>query len=192
MKLLGAVAVLLSGTGAWASGPGQRPNHHVMVCLNPGGNAVTLLRGEAAATQILKQASIRLEWRGAERNCAAGNGLVVTVSYATPQNLHPGALAYALPFERTHIVLFYDRVLNSVGPNTVPALLGHVLTHEIVHILQGASVHSASGIMKEHWNSQDFADMQRGRLKFTDDDLDLIAHGLQWRATQTGRPQYHR
>lgn len=84
--------------------------------------------------------------------------------------------AYALPCEHTHIVLLYDRVLNSVDPDTVPALLGHVLAHE------GVNVHSASGIMKEHWNSKDFADMHRGRLKFTRDDLDLIDHGLQWRA----------
>lgn len=195
MKLLGAVAVLVAGTGAWASEPGQRPNHLVMVCLNYGVDAMTFFQGEAAATQVLKQAGIRLEWRSAERDCTGGNGLVVTVSHATPTDLHPGALAYALPFEGTHIVVFYDRVLDSVCPNSLQALLGHVLAHEIVHMLQGTSVHSAIGIMKEHWNSQDFADMRRGSLKFTQDDLDLIDEGFAWRSTQTVRPgdraQYH-
>ena len=187
MKLLVAMAVMAAGTSAWAKGHGQIPNYVVMVCLNPGGNAVTMFRGEGAATQVLKQAGIRLEWRVAESNCAAGKGLVVTVSSSTPKDLHPGALAYALPFERIHIVLFYDRVLDAVRANTVPALLGHVLAHEIVHILEGVSVHSASGVMKERWNNQDYADMQRGGLKFTEDDLELIAHGLKWRATQTVR-----
>jgi hypothetical protein len=118
-----------------------------------------------------------------ESDCTAGgNGIVVTVSNVTPRDLHGGALAYALPYERTHIVLFYDRVLNTVGPNSVPALLGHVLAHEIVHILQGVAVHSATGIMKERWDSQDYAEMQRGRLKFTRDDIDLIGQGTKSRA----------
>src|SRR5215472_2803446 len=80
MKLLVALTVMGAGTFACARGSGQRPDHLVMVCLNPGGNAAAFLRGEAVATQILKQANIRLQWRSAESNCSAGNGLVVTVS----------------------------------------------------------------------------------------------------------------
>ena len=191
MRFVVAVVVLAAGT-ARLSGAGQGPKEPVRVCLGLGGNAATIVRGEAAATQILKEAGIRLEWRMTESECtAAGNGLVVTVSRATRADLHRGALAYALPYDRTHIVLFYDRVLSSVGPNTVPALLGHVLAHEIVHMLQGVTVHSTSGIMKERWTSQDFADMRRGRLKLTKDDLDLIDRDLQLRGRQDA-PQYHR
>ena len=137
-----------------------------------------MYRGQATATQILKQAGIRLEWRGDESACAGGNGLVVTVSRETPVNQHPGALAYALPFERTHVVLFYDRVLTAASPAVTPYLLGHVLAHEIVHMLQGVSQHSASGIMKPHWDSGDYVEMQRGRLNFTEEDIRLIQSGL--------------
>ncbi|HKD09830.1 MAG TPA: hypothetical protein VKB79_28245 [Bryobacteraceae bacterium] len=192
MKLLVALTVMGAGTFACASGSGQRPDHLVMVCLNPGGNAAAFLRGEAAATQILKQANIRLQWRGAESNCSAGNGLVVTVSSSTPEDLHPGALAYALPFEGTHIVLFYDRVLSSVGASTIPALLGHVLAHEIVHILEGVNLHSASGVMKERWNIVDYVDMRRGGLKFTRDDIELIDRGMESRAAHSVRPDGQR
>jgi hypothetical protein len=184
MKLLGAAAVLAAGTGAWADDPGKVSKPVVTVCIKPGANPTILYRGQGAATQLLKQADVRIEWRNDERACAAAeHGIVVSVSLATPENLHPGALAYALPFERTRIVLFYDRVLNTLGPAGVPNLLGHVLAHEIVHILQGVDQHSAGGIMKARWDARDYAEMQRGRLRFTGEDIALIHRGLDRRAS---------
>ena len=184
MKLFGAVAVMVAATGAWASDGAPASQRVVMACLNPGANASMMYRGQATAARILKQAGIRLEWRGDESACAGGNGLVVTVSRATPVDQHPGALAYALPFERTHLVLFYDRVLTVARPAVTPYLLGHVLAHEIVHMLQGVEEHSASGVMKARWDNHDYLDMQRGGLKLTEDDIERIGRGLEWRASK--------
>jgi hypothetical protein len=179
MKFFGAVAVLVAASGAWASDAGQTPARVVTVCLSPGANAAILYRGQAAASQILMQAGIRIEWRIDKRACAAAeSGIVVTVSPATPEDRHPGALAYAMPYEGTRIVLFYDRVLNAARPSMAPFLVGHVLAHEIAHILQGISRHSASGIMKAHWDAHDYAQMDCGQLNFTDEDIRLIHSGL--------------
>jgi hypothetical protein len=153
--------------------------------MNPGANAIMAYRGQATATQILKQAGIQLNWRSDESACAEGAGIVVTVSRETPLNQHPGALAYAQPFDRTRIVLFYDRVLNTAGPAVVPSLLGHVLVHEIVHMLQGCDRHSTSGIMKPRWDKHDYDDMRRAPLPFTQEDLVLIDRGLEWRASRS-------
>jgi hypothetical protein len=144
-------------------------------------------RGQATAAQILKNAGIRLDWGWDERACAQGKGIVFTVSLETPLNQHPGALAYALPFDGTRVVLFYDRVLRAAGPAVAPSLVGHVLAHEIVHILQGVDVHSASGIMKPRWDKRDYDAMQRSPLPFTQEDLTLIDRGLEWRASR-GHP----
>jgi hypothetical protein len=184
MKLLGAVAVLAAGTGAWAGDPGRESQPVVTVCINPGANPAILYRAQGMAAQLLKQAAVRIEWRNGEHACAAaGRHIVVSVSLITPGDLHPGALAYALPFERTRIVLFYDRVLNTLGPAGVPSLLGHVLAHEIVHILQGVDQHAPGGIMKRRWDARDYAGMQRGGLQFTGDDIALIHRGLdRWRS----------
>jgi hypothetical protein len=70
----------------------------------------------------------------------------------------------------------------------VPRVLGYVLAHEIVHILEGQELHSPSGIMKGHWNSRDFAEMQGAGLKFTEMDIDQIdvdwiAHSMERRTT---------
>jgi hypothetical protein len=54
---------------------------------------------------------------------------------------YPGALARALVFEGTRIEVFYERVRRMVGPRRFPSLLGHVLAHEIAHVLQGVDLH---------------------------------------------------
>lgn len=183
MKLLGLL-VLAAGMGVCAADGGGTPERAVTACLSPGTNGMMIYRGQATATQILKQAGVRLDWRRDEHACDRGRGLVIAVSLDTSTNLHVGALAYAQPFERTRIVLFYDRVLQAASPIVTPSLLGHVLAHEIVHILQGVNVHSASGIMKPRWNKRDFDAMRRAPLSFTPEDLARIDRGLEWRATR--------
>jgi hypothetical protein len=121
------------------------------------------------------------------RSCSAlKNGIVITVSERTSLGDHPGALAYAMPFERTHIVVFYDRILTTVRPESVPSLLGHVLAHEVAHMFQGIEHHASTGVMKERWDHSDYVEMQRHPLRFTDEDLLLIRQGLRIRASPKG------
>ena len=58
-----------------------------------------------------------------------------------------GELALASTYEGTHIVIFYDCVLE-IRPNKVAALLAYVMVHEVNHILQGTCRQSESGVMK--------------------------------------------
>jgi hypothetical protein len=186
MQLFGAVAMMAAATAAWADDGGQPSKRVVTACLNSGADGSMMYRGQATAAQILKQAGIRLDWHSDENACAAGGrGIVVRVSLETPVEQHPGALAYALPFEGAHVVLFYDRVLTTAGPAVTPYLLGHVLAHEIVHLLQCVEQHAANGLMKARWDNRDYFDMQRTHLKLTKGDLDLIDLGLRLRASQT-------
>ena len=52
-------------------------------------------------------------------------------------------------------MIFYDRV-RKIKPNKIPAVLAHVMVHEVTHILQGICRHSASGVMKAQWDEEDF------------------------------------
>lgn len=185
MNSFGIVVLLAAATGAMAAGDAPRPKRVVTVCLNPGANGSIMYRGQATAAQILKSAGMRLNWTGEERACVQGQGISVTVSLETPPDQHPGALAYALPFDRTRVVLFYDRVLKAAGSSLVPRLLGHVLAHEIVHVLQGVDTHSTSGLMKPRWDKRDFDAMQRAPLSFTPEDLNLIDRGLAWHGSRS-------
>lgn len=180
MKFIGVLVLFTLGTGAWAAGDGRV----VEACLNTGVTGSMTYRGQATAARILKSAGIRLDWRRDVRTCVQGQGILVTLSLETSPNQHAGALAYARPFDGTRVVVFYDRVLSAVSPAVAPWLLGHVMAHEIVHMLQGADTHSASGIMKPRWDKRDFDVMRRGYLPFTPEDLALIDHGLEWRASR--------
>ena len=92
------------------------------------------------------------------------------------------SLAYALPYEGTHIVVFQDRILRMRGVHSVPRLLAHVMAHEITHILEGIGRHSGEGVMKAHWTKDDFVAMARKPLEFAKDDVELIQAGLVRRA----------
>ena len=182
MKICKAVAVLAAATGLWASDDPPTSNRVVTVCMNPGANTSMIQRGQGTASLVLKQAGIQLNWRSDQRTCTEGNGILVTVSQRTPVHQHPGALAFALPYDRArnNIVLFYDRVLNTASPAVTPALLGYVLAHEIVHMLQGVDLHTESGVMKARWEPRDYAEMQRGRMRLSESDIAQINHSLEW------------
>jgi hypothetical protein len=57
-------------------------------------------------------------------------------------------------------------------------LLGHVLAHEIAHVLQGIAHHSETGVMKGVWSENEITNMSKHRLQFTVFDLELIRKGL--------------
>jgi hypothetical protein len=182
MNYFGAVAALGAGMSAWAADTGQAHKRVVPVCLIPDGNPTVLFRGRATANRIFEQAGIRLAWRTDARSClASGSNIVVIVSLKVSED--QGALAYAMPFQGNRIVLNYHR-LSTVEPALLPFVLGTALAHEICHILRGDDRHSTSGVMKARWDGADFANMQRGRLKFTEEDIQMIHSGLDWRASR--------
>jgi hypothetical protein len=141
----------------------------------PGANASAVFRAEGVASQLLATAGVKLNWQGDVRACAwSKSGIVISLLLNTPQEEHPGAMAYALAYAGTGIAVFYDRIQQA---NVAP-LLAHVLAHEIAHMLQGVTLHSTSGIMKARWDPRDYAEMCRKPLGFTEDDKLLIRHGL--------------
>ena len=112
----------------------------------------------------------------------------------TPPSQDVGALAYALAYEGVHIAVMFDRIkMRGGGPTLISTLLAHVVTHEIAHLLQGISRHTATGVMKAHWDAKDIAAMAQAPLPFSSEDIDLIRRGLGQRAAdpafvpQTGR-----
>jgi len=147
-----------------------------------------VVRAEAQATAMFAAIGVKLDWRC--RNSTPPKPIVISLAARTPENRKDGELAYALPYEGTHIVILYDRV-RKMQPNQVPAVLAHVLVHELTHILQGFPRHSESGVMKAQWDSQDVAQMTWKPLPFTDDDIDLIQRGLDARDARSLSPSNH-
>lgn len=131
--------------------------------------------------QMFAGIGVRIHWRARLAECPAG-ALKISLSNKTEETLHPGALAYALPYEGTHIVVFYDRILGMGNLRSVPRVMAHVIAHEIGHILERTVRHSADGVMKARWSNDDIHAMQRKPLAFATEDVDLIYMGLAYRA----------
>ena len=181
-----AVMAVMAGVAAHGAGHGESAavagDRAVTVCMAADGmlNGAALAR--MRASEIFRGIGVRIDWR---RTLACpGSGIVISLSYRTPAHLMPGALAYAKPYEGTHIVLFYDRIAEMYERSWTVTVLSHVLVHEVSHILEGVSRHSDSGVMKARWTGNDFAQMRRGPLGFAQMDVELIHDGLDARARQ--------
>ncbi len=71
-------------------------------------------------------------------------------------------LAYALPYAEsgTTIHVFYRRIVES-HRELGAEILGHVIAHEIGHVLEGIARHSPEGLMKAHWGLHDYMTMKK-------------------------------
>lgn len=70
--------------------------------------------------------------------------------------------------------VFYNRV-ESTAPGlydvSVPELLGHVMAHELGHLLLGPNAHARGTIMACPWDSEDFRMLRHGQLRFTTEQV---------------------
>ena len=180
MKITGmAMVVAVLGTNGWAKAIAS-PKPALTVCIGGTKDIEVAGRAEAVASSVFSKIGVRLQWRTLD-NCPR-HAIQVSLQTNTPAGQHPGALAYSLPYEGTHIIVFLDRVANLVDPPVVPYLLGHVVAHEVTHILQGEIRHSPSGVMKDRWDREDYRRMAWQPFSFTPEDVRLIQRGLEVRA----------
>jgi hypothetical protein len=94
-------------------------------------------------------------------------------------------MGYAMPYGKagTRIHILLDRVRGAGSQKLAGVLLGHVMAHELGHMLEGISRHSDSGVMKAHWDDDDFDQMVVRPLSFSSEDSDLIQIGVaRWAA----------
>jgi len=181
MKMTGIVVMVLVAASAHA-GIIRAEARQLTICMeSASGNVVIENAARTVASGVFASINVKIEWRIAAK-CPT-EAIYVSFLSQTPVNLHRGALAYALPYEGTHIVVFLDR-LKYTAPSAVAHLLGYTLVHEITHILEGEVRHSESGIMKAYWGTDDNLGIRQGHLSFAAEDVSLIYRGLDWRESR--------
>lgn len=165
---------------------GRDPGESVLICGTLNGiEGIEVVKSRGIASRILRPAGVRLEWQNGTKACAAtGSGLILSASLATPEGLNPGVMAGARVYEGTHIVVFVDRLKKTFPAEQVAAVLGHVLAHEIVHMLQGIDRHADDGLMKATWRAEDYEEMARTPMTLMPRDLLLIQDGLNTRRSR--------
>ena len=141
-----------------------------------------LSRARTLAAEMFAGVGVRIEWRAGQRSGSQllrEGAIAVRLTLDTPDEFKTSVGAFATPSEGIHITVLYEHLAWSLAkPGLAPALLAHVLVHEITHILEGVARHSATGIMKANWTSGDYYDMQTKTLAFASEDIELIHRGL--------------
>ena len=136
MELTRIVMVFGLGRALWAV-----PDHRVTVCLDLLHSSLIAPSADLAS-RIFADAGIAIDWRDGASCPDSADVIRINLRNHTADGHFPGALAYALPYEGTHIEIFYDRVRQSEMRTGCLELFGYVLVHEITHILQEDNSHS--------------------------------------------------
>jgi tetratricopeptide (TPR) repeat protein len=147
-------------------------------------------RARDTVTWMYARIGVRLAWRDDAPGSGAVYGVQVRFAREASDGVSQVALARALPFGEAGVAIhvMYERIRFVARRSSQEApILAHVLAHEIGHVLQGTNAHAPGGVMKAHWNGQDYDAMERKPLEFTSLDVDLIKDGLNLRkARSTG------
>jgi hypothetical protein len=181
MKITAIATVTVITAMAARAGETTRAAEQVIVCIEDSASS-GFLHAQAIASRIFAAIGVSIRWRRRLKGCPP-QGIQISLISGAPRNAKPSAdaLAYALPYEGVHINVLYDRIAQGTSTLLLPQLLAHVLVHEITHILQGFTQHSAQGMMKAHWNRDDFENMLGKPLQFSSDDVRWIHRGLEAR-----------
>jgi hypothetical protein len=170
MKLAAILAIAVS------AGATER---NATICMEGRADVQVVMPARELATEIFAGAGVTIHWYQSTRCPQAPDVIRIGFSKQAPQDTPDSALAYALPYEGTHIVVLYEQVRAVAAAPQV--LLAYVLVHEITHVLQGICRHSETGIMKARWEHDDYYAMKRRMLSFSETDVYLLHRGLDTR-----------
>jgi len=191
MKCSAAMTIFILMWGARKLSAKLKPDPaetRVRVSLQLGNSRIpenVVLAAQAEATRLFEAEGIRLDWRAPRPAELQRGERVIGIEFVpfAPAAYDIGekenALAEARPYDPgpVNISVFSDRLsrfLLAFGATHGGKALGHVLAHEITHVLEGVARHSETGLMKARWNWRDYRVMTGMGLPFAEEDRALL------------------
>lgn len=164
-------------SSAWGRSAATPVGSTVIVCVEYDSEPRAVQIAQTVATRLLAANDVNLRWQTGFKACP-DHAVRITLAAHSASAGHPGAYGYASPYEKSRIHIFVDRVAAAEPGPTMPQLLGHVLAHEITHILQAIVRHSETGLMRAHWTPEDHVRMRSSLLAWDPADREIIHAGL--------------
>jgi hypothetical protein len=187
LKAVICVAVLCGGVGVLADeGLAARPLVVVSVFNDARVNEAVLSSAQERAAKILREAGVNLVWldcghgeRDVPDGCLRASDQRHFALRIIPRSLTLKSDVFGVAFLGEDGVgsqadVFFDEVekLDIDRRIGVSGLLGHVIAHELGHLMLGNNSHAASGIMRPRWQAEELQRILRGALLFDPQQAD--------------------
>jgi hypothetical protein len=171
MGVMGAHAA----AGQIAAAPAVR----VVIQDGAGVPAGSLERARVEATEIFRLAGISVDWIDAEtceRRCLIMNITAKPVGTKSRNRAVVGVTPGARGARGIIAYAFYDRIsiFSAELGLDVAKMLGHVMVHELGHLLLPHGAHSLAGVMRPAWDRTQAKRALEGTMTFTPDQAELI------------------
>src|SRR5215510_8238994 len=150
---------------------------------------------EESMSRIYREIGVEITWQDARSE--ARTGLIVLIlpeSRSIKESIPQSVMGYSsgTADERRRVAYVLYGRMDQFRLEQVPAiqranLLGHLMAHEVGHLLLPVQSHSPSGIMRARWSRADLELAQQGRLRFTADQAESIRSKVSQLAEDGGR-----
>jgi hypothetical protein len=156
--------------------------------------AETLSRAEQSASDVLRAAGVHVLWLNGDQglnrpetgkevrySVPFGLSLRVVRKAATLPTVAFGVSFLGADESGRYGDIFYDTAqrLSETNHLNLPNVLGHVIAHELGHLLLGTNAHSQVGIMRPRWSRDELNGLAMGRLRFTSQQAQSMRDKLQ-------------
>ncbi len=136
-----------------------------------------MLYAQLVAGRMFATIRVRVAWAASLPKTVKGPAVRLIVVDQQPDR-DAAELAYAHPYAPgpRPVVIMFSRVkaIAANVPGLESRLLAHVIVHEITHVLRGTTEHAETGVRKAQWTRDDYREMLRKPLPFTDLDAELV------------------
>jgi hypothetical protein len=170
----------------------EQPIVHVVLMDRAAVPADTLERAQNDTTRVFELSGITLVWVDAETCQAPCLTVWIVMRPMGPKSRDSRVLGIAPGTKEvrgTNVWIFYPRIQAHSANLGMDAseLLGHVMAHELGHLLLPYDAHSFAGVMRPAWDRAQVANALDGRLTFMPAQAALIRARLQDASATTAR-----
>ena len=137
----------------------------VLVCDQAGLPRETLNEAQRLASLVFRETGIEVFWMDEGQWSVAEADCVLRIHCCFDKlntRLHRRTVAFA-PAQGRHITVFWDRIRTEAAAGSHPEalMLGHIIAHELGHLLLPPGYHSPHGIMQDRLNYEDWSRVRR-------------------------------